>query len=72
MTEQYIAIHNRAMQLAKRRLGITSVGALTPKQFSDLCAAAELIRRTELTQEENNIVEEHQSRHSARNDRERS
>lgn len=75
MTEKAIAIHNRAMQIAKERAGIftdAQFRSLTPRQFSELCAAAESIRRNELETQEENIVEKHQSRDSAREHRERS
>jgi hypothetical protein len=76
VTEKAIAIHNRAMQIAKQRAGIVTdaqVRSLTPRQFSELCAAAESIRRNELerTQEENS-GKEHQPCDVAREYRERS
>lgn len=51
MTEQHIAVHNLAFQIAKERRGITDTSALTSTQLSELCAEAEKIRREELTQE---------------------
>lgn len=75
MTEKEIAIHNLAMQLAKERAGIVTDAqfrSLTPRQFSELCAAAESIRRNELETQENKIVQINQSSHTAREPRERS
>jgi hypothetical protein len=73
MCEAYIAEHNWAFELAKKKAGVRDVSSLTPRQFSELCAAAESIRRNELerTQEENS-GKEHQPCDVAREYRERS
>jgi hypothetical protein len=74
MCEAYIAEHNWAFELAKKKAGVRDVSSLTPQQLSELCADAELIRRTEVkpSSQERERVEEHESSDSAREHRQRS